>query len=106
MDALNRNIILALQHQSSRDSQPFIGSAVVRGLLIAISNNKADQEYLRLGTGIESVHLPSLCMYTQTTLDVEEAKEHKVSLTLQWRNKGKHALGKARTDSRACNAID
>jgi hypothetical protein len=69
-------------HQSS-DSCPCIVPALVRGLLIAISNNKADQEYLRLGTGIESVHLPSLCMYTKTTLDVEEAKQHKVSLTLQ-----------------------
>lgn len=29
-----------------------------------ISNNKADQEYLKLGTGIESKHIPSLCLYT------------------------------------------
>lgn len=29
-----------------------------------ISNNKADQEYLKLGTGVESKHIPSLCLYT------------------------------------------
>lgn len=32
--------------------------------LIAISNNKADQEYLKLGTGINSILIPSLCLYT------------------------------------------
>ncbi len=36
----------------------------LNGKLIAISNNKADQEYLRLGTAINSIHLPSLCLYT------------------------------------------
>ena len=35
-----------------------------KGLLVAISNNKADQEYMRLGSGVESLHLPSLCLYT------------------------------------------
>jgi len=29
-----------------------------------ISNNKADQEYLKLGTGLNSTHIPSLCLYT------------------------------------------
>jgi hypothetical protein len=29
-----------------------------------ISNNKADQEYLKLGTGLDSIHVPSLCLYT------------------------------------------
>jgi hypothetical protein len=29
-----------------------------------ISNNKADQEYLKLGTGLDSIHIPSLCLYT------------------------------------------
>jgi hypothetical protein len=32
--------------------------------LICISNNLADQKYLKLGTGIESHHIPSLCLYT------------------------------------------
>jgi hypothetical protein len=36
-------------------------------LLIAISNNKGDSEYLKLGTGIESIIIPSLCLYTQCT---------------------------------------
>jgi hypothetical protein len=35
-----------------------------KGLLIAVSNNKADQEYTRLGCGIETTHIPSLCGYT------------------------------------------
>lgn len=35
-----------------------------RGQLIAVSNNKADQEYLRRGTGIVSTWIPSLCLYT------------------------------------------
>ena len=30
-----------------------------RGLLIAISNDSADQEYMRLGAGIDSVCIPS-----------------------------------------------
>lgn len=32
--------------------------------LYIISNNKADQEYLKLGTGLNSIHIPSLCLYT------------------------------------------
>jgi hypothetical protein len=35
-----------------------------RGQLISVSNNKADQEYLRRGTGIVSTWIPSLCLYT------------------------------------------
>ncbi len=38
-----------------------------RGQLVAVSNNKADQEYLRVGTGIQSLHIPSLCLYTKIT---------------------------------------
>ena len=34
------------------------------GLLIAVSNNKADQEYTRIGCGIQTTHIPSLCAYT------------------------------------------
>lgn len=30
-----------------------------------VSNNKADREYLKWHTGIESIHIPSLCRYTQ-----------------------------------------
>ena len=37
------------------------------GLLIPISNNKADKEYLLLGTGINSILLPSLCLYTNSS---------------------------------------
>lgn len=34
------------------------------GLLVAVSNNKADREYLLRGAGVESILLPSLCLYT------------------------------------------
>uniref|UniRef100_A0A6C0LIS4 Glycosyltransferase n=1 Tax=viral metagenome TaxID=1070528 RepID=A0A6C0LIS4_9ZZZZ len=35
------------------------------GLLKIISNNKADQSYLLKETGIQSIHIPSLCNYTK-----------------------------------------
>ncbi len=38
-----------------------------RGQLIAVSNNRADRDYLRIGTGVESIHIPSLCLYTGAT---------------------------------------
>ena len=34
------------------------------GLLITVSNNRADQEYLKKGSGLNSTHIPSLCEYT------------------------------------------
>jgi hypothetical protein len=34
--------------------------------LISISNNKADAEYLKIGTGIDSYIIPSLCLYTNS----------------------------------------
>mgnify|MGYP006268161429 CR=1 FL=1 len=37
-----------------------------RGQLQIVSNNRADQEYTRLGTGIRPGYLPSLCLYTNT----------------------------------------
>ena len=37
------------------------------GLLTIVSNNLADQQYLRLGSGMESHYIPSLCLYTKTT---------------------------------------
>jgi hypothetical protein len=36
-------------------------------ILIPVSNNKADAEYLKLGTGIDSVIIPSLCLYTKSS---------------------------------------
>jgi hypothetical protein len=38
-----------------------------RGNLIMISNNRADQTYLKLGANIDSMHMPSLCLYTRAT---------------------------------------
>lgn len=37
------------------------------GLLTVVSNNKADQLYTYLGSGMKSQHIPSLCLYTNTT---------------------------------------
>lgn len=34
--------------------------------LTVVCNNKADLEYLKLGTGIEAHYIPSLCLYTQS----------------------------------------
>jgi len=34
-------------------------------LLIAVSNNKADQLYTKIGCGIDTEHIPSLCAYTK-----------------------------------------
>jgi predicted O-methyltransferase YrrM len=53
--------------------------------LFIVSNNKADQEYLRLGTGLESTHIPSLCAYTKTTHNPTEAKE--ICLTYGYRER-------------------
>ena len=36
------------------------------GLLTIVSNNKADQLYTKLGCGLNSVYIPSLCLYTNT----------------------------------------
>jgi len=36
-----------------------------RGQLIAVSNNKADVGYLKKATGVDSEHIPSLCLYTE-----------------------------------------
>ena len=33
------------------------------------------QEYLRLGAGIQSLRIPSLCLYTKVSVDIERAKQ-------------------------------
>jgi hypothetical protein len=39
------------------------------------------QEYLRLGAGIQSLRIPSLCLYTKVSVDIERAKQvHKLSI--------------------------
>lgn len=35
-------------------------------LLISVSNNIADAKYLKFGTGIDSIVIPSLCLYTKS----------------------------------------
>jgi hypothetical protein len=34
-----------------------------RGQLVAVSNNRGDRDYLRIGTGVNSALIPSLCLY-------------------------------------------
>ena len=34
--------------------------------LVVVSNNKADLDYLQMGTGIQSHYIPSLCLYTES----------------------------------------
>lgn len=36
------------------------------GMLTIVSNNKADQLYTKLGCGLDSKYIPSLCLYTNT----------------------------------------
>lgn len=36
-----------------------------RGLLTIVSNNRADQMYTKLGCGLDSKYIPSLCLYTK-----------------------------------------
>ncbi len=43
-------------------------------LLIPISNNKADQHYFKLGTTINSIHIPSLCTYTHSKYNPNKNK--------------------------------
>jgi len=42
------------------------------GNLIAVSNNKADQEYFLSSTGIQNIHIPSLCLYTNSSYTPEK----------------------------------
>lgn len=41
-----------------------LGRLNKKGLLITVSNNKADQLYTKIACGIDTVHIPSLCAYT------------------------------------------
>ena len=49
--------------------------------LISICNNLADAEYLRLGTGINSIHIPSICSYTEAKSIFEDGKYREQSST-------------------------
>lgn len=53
--------------------------------LFIVSNNKADQEYLRLGTGLDSTHIPSLCAYTEQKHEPATAKD--ICLTYGYRER-------------------
>lgn len=50
-------------------------------LLVPISNNIADRDYLYLGTHIPSFHIPSLCMYTGIQHDPDIASKRSVMIS-------------------------
>lgn len=56
------------------------------GRLVAISNNRADQEYLRVGAGIASLHVPSLCLYTGVVHDPVVAAERPITIACTHRD--------------------
>ena len=93
----NKPIIMV---NSCRYNQPFCWNAdfqsqfnfdaalrrmVEKNQLFAISNNKADQEYLKLGAGIESTLIPSLCAYTKVKYNPSNTKD--VAITYGYREK-------------------
>lgn len=41
-------------------------------ILTIISNNLGDRDYLKLGTGLDSIYLPSLCLYTKAMYNPEK----------------------------------
>ena len=43
-------------------------------MLFPVSNNLFDSEYLKLGTGIESIMIPSLCLYTDCNYNLVDYK--------------------------------
>ena len=49
-----------------------------KGLLVSISNNIFDQKYLKEGTKINSMHIPSLCLYTNTDYLLSNQKHNAV----------------------------
>lgn len=57
--------------QRSEEMQKYLEAKLAemhhKGQLISICNNLADAEYLKLGTGINSIHIPSICSYTEAT---------------------------------------
>ena len=52
----------------NREGWEWVGAALRRmadrGQLVCVSNNRADRDYLAAGAGVESIHIPSLCLYT------------------------------------------
>lgn len=50
-------------------------------LLIAISNNRADQEYLFKGSGVVSHYIPSLCEYTNATYTPSTEKQNGIMIS-------------------------
>lgn len=68
------------QHQNIAELQELqacLRRLAEKGLLIPISNNLGDKDYLELGVGIRSFHIPSLCMYTGIVHDPDKAQHTK-----------------------------
>ena len=45
-----------------------------KNLLTVVSNNKADHKYFKIGTGIDSYILPSLCLYTNSKYNCKKSE--------------------------------
>lgn len=73
-DKCNKPIIIvnSTRYKSPFADQPqklqwlneYLIEGVKRNKIFIVSNNKADREYLKYCTGLESEHIPSLCLYT------------------------------------------
>jgi hypothetical protein len=72
---------------ATRYEQPFTGQphmwewldeklrkGIAQGQLHVVANNRGDQAYLRHFTGIESTHIPSLCMYTRAPYNPQDRR--------------------------------
>lgn len=72
------------RHQNVKELQELNASLrrlYDKGLLIPISNNLGDRDYLHLGTGIPSFHIPSLCIYTGVVHDPIKARDKPVTVS-------------------------
>jgi len=46
----------------------YLKKGVKKNKIFIISNNKGDQRYLKFYTGLDSLHIPSLCLYTNASI--------------------------------------
>lgn len=61
-------------------------------LLITISNNLFDQLYLKQGTDINSIHIPSLCLYTNAQYDMINADRQQFLIYSSLKNEYNHLI--------------
>jgi hypothetical protein len=63
-----------------------------KNLLITISNNLFDKLYLKQGTNIDSVHIPSLCLYTNAQYDMIDLDRQQFLLYSSLKNEYKQLI--------------